>query len=93
MYESPSGPSTIDDSLVPSADDAEPPVSLRSLAGTGDFVFRMLPILPKSAPKPFDALRARLPGTGGGDMLPEEFFLGDVGADPLISAGISLVGD
>ena len=81
------------ESFVPSADDAEPPVSLRSLAGTGDFVFRMLPILPKSAPNPFDALRAKFPGTGGGDMLPEEFFLGDVGADPLTSAGMSLVGD
>jgi hypothetical protein len=53
----------------------------------------MLPILPNSAPNPFDALRAKFPGTGGGDMLPEEFFLGDVGTDPLTSAGRSLVGD
>jgi len=53
----------------------------------------MLPILPKSAPNPLDALRARFPGTGGGDILPEEFFLGDVATDPLASAGMSLIGD
>lgn len=84
------------DSLA-SVDVAELPVSLRSLpscrGGTGERAFLMLPILPKSAPNPLDALRAKLPGTGGGDMFPEEFFLGDVVADPLASENISLTGD
>jgi hypothetical protein len=54
---------------------------------------RMLPILPKRAPKPFDALRARLPGTGGGDILPEDCFRGDVAVDSVESKKASLVGD
>jgi hypothetical protein len=72
-------------------------VSLRSLIsagdGTGDLAFRMLPILPKRAPNPFDALRARLPGTGGGDILPEDCFRGEVAADSVESKKVSLVGD
>jgi hypothetical protein len=72
-------------------------VSLRSLVsardGTGERAFRMLPILPKRAPKPFDALRARLPGTGGGDILPEDCFRGEVVADSVESKKVSLTGD
>jgi hypothetical protein len=96
-YGSPSSPSAIADSFAASVDVAEPPVSLRSLVsgrgGTGDGALRMLLILPKSAPNPLDALRARLPGTGGGDMLPEESFLGDVVVLPFVSESMSLVGD
>ena len=66
-------------------------VSLRSLIsagdGTGDLAFRMLPILPKRAPNPFDALRARLPGTGGGDILPEDCFRGEVAVDSVEDQG------
>jgi len=97
VNESPSWPSAIDESLAPSTDAIELAVSLRSLVsdrdGTGDFAFRMLPILPKSAPKPLDALRARLPGTGGGDILPEDCFRGEVAADSAESKNASLTGD
>lgn len=72
-------------------------MSLRSRVsardGTGDRAFRMLPILPKRAPKPFDALRARLPGAGGGDILPDDCFRGEVVADSVESKNVSLTGD
>ena len=97
VYESPSGPSAIDESFPPSTEVIELSVSLLSLVsardGTGERAFRMLPILPKRAPKPFDALRARLPGTGGGDILPEDCFRGDVAADSVESKKVSLTGD
>lgn len=85
------------DERLPFTDVIELPVPLRSLPSApgafGDRPFRMLPILPNRAPNPLDALRAKFPGWGGGDMLPEEFLRGEVGADPLTSGNISFTGE